>query len=333
MPTTPVNHAPLPVLEGVSPNILTDVDCEKIKAEFGVETNTHKANRSGDTKKTSREYQSHHILQDAQTNSLIGRDDARAIMLADSHRGTEHGIITARQNARKHNKKNGSGGATPASNMGDLKKQAKGDLMYGLEERRKEKGKTSEELEVLADCLVAEATKAIDKETKKSKKKKKVTDETKVKQPGECLPASTPIWLESENRISAGAIAVGQTLSTGDGQMTVIRTDYCRSNIIELGISGKSVFMAPFHRVQTEDGSLARADDLWVGARVATAKGVDTVTYMKIHPEVVKVYSFGVGRASIFHVGSMGLCVDLPDIGPAVVREETVFQLSDLEVR
>ena len=68
---TPVNHAPTPVMEGVSPGIAAPLDCAKLKADFNIETGSHKENKEGPTKKNSPTYQSHHILQDAATNGIV----------------------------------------------------------------------------------------------------------------------------------------------------------------------------------------------------------------------------------------------------------------------
>jgi hypothetical protein len=105
MPQAP-NHPPAPVQEGVHPAIPISGKCAALKEEFGVKSNTHSKNTRGPSKGTSRDLglQSHHILQDAQTDQIISRGSAIAVILQDSHGGSERGSITARQNERMNNK-------------------------------------------------------------------------------------------------------------------------------------------------------------------------------------------------------------------------------------
>lgn len=317
------NQATVPALEGVSPASIKGVDCEKLKAEFGVETGTHGENRKGPTKKNSREYQSHHILQDAQTNSIIGRDAAMAVLLYDSHAGTEHGDITSRQNERMNNKKSGVSPG-PASNLGELKKQAKGDLMAGLEHRRKEKKKSKKKLKQLADCLVAEAEKELKKAYKKKKNGQNATNKTEVDPPGECLSADTVLWLANGNSVLAANLTSGMQIETLGGPMQIIRTDQCRSELLEIEVLGAWVALAPFHRVLTAYGYYARADHLRPGHEVLTVNGKATITEIRSNRKPVPVYNFGVGQQTGCKVGSVGLWVEVTDTGPPVIRRETV---------
>ena len=318
------NHPTVPVLEGVKPASIKGVDCEKLKVEFDIDIGPH-----GENYKWV-DYQSHHILQDAATDTIIHRDDAMAVMLLDSHGGTEHCTITSRQNERMRNKKNGITPG-PAKTLGELKKQAKGDLMAGLEQRRLQNNKSKKKLEQLADCLVAEAEKEL-QDAHKEQYGKKMKDGEEVEQPGECLSADTIVWLENEERILSANLTSGLQIETADGPMPIIRTDQCRSDLLEVEVLGSRVALAPFHRVLTAYGYSTRADHLKPGHEVLTMKGKATITEIHPNKELVTVYNFGVGRQTACKIGSVGLWVDVPDTGPPVIRSETIFPYSVKEI-
>lgn len=326
------NNPTIPALEGVNPASIQGVGCAQLKLDFDVETGKHKKNTSpGPDKKNSREYQSHHILQDAQTKEIISRGAAMAVMLFNSHGGTEHRDITSRQNERMTNKGKGLSPG-PASNVGELKKQAKGDLMAGLEHRRKEKGKSEEELEQLADCLVAEAEEELKEAHEEKYDGEKMTDKTPVKPPGECLSADTVVWLANEERVLAANLKSGLSIETLEGSMKVIRTGQCRSNILEIEVLGSRVPLAPFHRVLTAYGYYVRADHLRPGHEVLTVIGKATITGIYSNKKPVPVYNFGVGRQTACKVGSVGLWVEVIDTGPPVIRNETVYPFCTKEI-
>jgi hypothetical protein len=319
------NHPTVPALEGVKPASISGVDCEALKAEFDIETGSHKENTSGSTKLNSNDYQSHHIVQDAQTNSIIDRGLASAVMLYNSHSGTEHGTITSRQNERMRNKASGASPG-PAGTFGELKEQAKGDLMAGLEERRKEKRKSKKKLEQLADCLIAEAEKKV-KNAYKKKNGRNMTNATPVDPPGECLAAETSVWIDGNIIVAAEKIVPGMLIETLTGPMKVIRTDKCNSSLIEIELLGNNISLAPFHRVLTNYGYYLRADGLRTGHEVKTESGKATITKVNKSNKNVTVYNFGVGRESACKIGTVGLYVEIEDTGPPVIRKELVTAL------
>jgi hypothetical protein len=316
---TPVNHPPIPVLESASPAIVQDEDCEAIKARFGIESDTHDGNSS----KKSRSYQSHHVLQDHASQDLIGRGDALAVLLGDSHRATEHGDITKRQNNRRDNKRHGRGGTQPASTFGDLKKQAKEDLVAGLEGKRKDKNTdkpmTKEEAEKVADCLIAEAEEAIQDEMDENDMGE-LTDDTPVQQPGGCVAAGTEVWLAGDRRASAEAVREGLFLETPAGPLEVVRTDRCVHNLVEIEIDDWRVAIASYHRVRLCRGDYARADALRVGEQVETANGPSIVRSVRTDSTRAAVYSFGFGRKAICRIGRGGLWIEAPHTGVRVSR-------------
>jgi hypothetical protein len=325
---TPVNNPTTPTLDGVNPAIPANETCEEIKARFGIESDTHRRNSSGSTKKTSRSYQSHHIFQDAGLKDIIPRPDAFAVMLANSHRGTEHGTITGNQNERRNNKATGRGGTMPGATYGEVKKQARGDLVEGLEGKRKDKntGKpaSKEEAEKLADCLVAEADKAVQKEATKDGGDP-VDDSTPVAQPGGCFVLGTIVWLDHERRVLVERLPGHALIDTARGRARVVRVDECRHTTVELEVDGQpSIHLAAYHRLQTSDGRLVRADRLLVGEELAAHGGPVRVTATTQHSTPQRLFSFGFGHAARCRVGAHGLWVEVVDSGPEVVRSDLV---------
>jgi hypothetical protein len=267
------NHPPVPVQEQVNPSIPSEKRCSNLKQKFGIETGTHKENTSGKTKKSSRGYQSHHPLQDAATDSLIERGEAIAVMLKDSRRGTEHGIITKRQNQRMKNKKTGAG-AAPATTFGDLKAQSRADIVAGLEGKRaKEGGKpiTKKEAKDLANCLVNEAEKAVKKKAKDDKKA--LNDKTKVQQPDGCFGAGTLVWLANGRAQTIETLGIGDAIETRLGARRVVRIDTCRHDSLVLTVEGSPITVSTAHRLCMADGTVRRVRECNVDDTVATAFG------------------------------------------------------------
>jgi hypothetical protein len=324
--------APSNALESANPPAIQDETCEQIKARFGIKTDTHDNNED----EKSVDNQSHHVAQDAATDSHIPRGEAIAVLLSNSHRNTEHGVITKRQNARMNNKKNILAGKTPksksrysltavpAKNWGELKALSKEDLVEGLTGRRKDKnnGKpmTKDEAEKIADCLAAEAEEAI----KKNKAPKPVNDDMPVDPPGECFSADTLIWLTDTNHIPAANIRLGDLVETDFGLEEVIRTDQCASDLVVLDFGEWSISAAPFHRIHLANGGVRRADELRPGWFLECAIGPVEVLSVLRDACMQPVYSFGFRFSSACRIGKYGLWVEIPYRGLPVSRCETI---------
>jgi hypothetical protein len=277
MPPAP-NHAPTPVQEGVHPALPGVGDCAEIKEEFGVKTNTHAKNTRGAEKLTSRDkgLQSHHILQDAQTAQIIPRGSAIAVILQDSHGGSEHGTITARQNARMNNK-GGAGG--PAATFGALKTEARDDLVAGLEGKRKStttgKPMTKQQAEALADCLVKEAEDAAKAEA--ARNDEEVNDSTPVPPPDGCLTPGTVVWLADASLRMVEDLVPGDEVSTPDGPRAIVRIDTCRHDLVELDLDTETLIIASYHRLLSHHGEWRRADAFVPGDVLQTLQGAAPV--------------------------------------------------------
>lgn len=322
---TPVNHAPTPVMEGVSPGIAAPLDCAKLKADFNIETGSHKENKEGPTKKNSPTYQSHHILQDAATNGIVSRDAALAVMLGDSCRDTEHQRVTSRQNERRDNKKYARGGATPGSTFGEVKKQSKADLSTALAGKRKNaegREMTKAEADFLADCLVADAEKEAKRQAKKDGKK--LNDDTPVERPGGCFVAGTLVWLDAHHKVPVEALLRGARLETSAGTLAVVRIDPCHHDVVTIVLDGHEVSLASFHRVVGERGVLARAGSLRVGDVVQTHEGARMIEAVRRSAGLVPVHGFGLGPAARCRIGEVGVWVEVSASGPPVARYECI---------
>jgi len=173
--------------------------------------------------------------------------------------------------------------------------------------------------------LVAEAEKEVKKEYNRKNKRKKMTDSTPVDPPGECLSADTFVWLANSRRVQAVNIKSNQIIETPGGPMRIVRTDRCRSSLIEIVVLGSSVALAPFHRVLTAYGYFMRADRRKPGHEVMTKSGKAAIAEIKSYRKIESVYNFGVGKKSACRVGPAGIWVEVADTGPPVTRTETVF--------
>jgi hypothetical protein len=319
------NHPPTPALDTVGIALGTTPSCKKLKAEFGIKSNTHGKNTRGPAKATSRAkgLQSHHILQDAQTSALVSRAKAVAVILQDSTSGSEHGRITARQNARMKNK-GGPGG--PAATFGALKKEAKADLVAGLEGKRKGKtsGKpiTKKQAEKLADCLVKEAEKIAKEEAKKKNMRPPLSDNTPIPPPGGCLTAGTLVWLANGDCRVVEALVPGDRIWTLGGPADLVRVDPCVHDIVELDLGDAWLRIATYHPLLDAaevSGARRRADEFFPGERIRTRAGVRAVVGRRLLPAVL-TYRLGFSGPTVCAVGSGAVLALMTDTGPPVIR-------------
>jgi hypothetical protein len=296
--------------------------CAKLKAKYGVETGTHKANTSGATKLNSRSYQSHHIIQDkSMPQDICSRAAAQAVMLFNSCKGTQHGDITASQKSREA-KKGGPGG--PGTTFGAVKKQAEGDLAKALEGKKTPNGKTmsKKDAKAMAKCLVMEADSKAKEQAKRNKKK--LNGDTVMDQPGGCFVAGTLV------RLADGALQAVQLLRRGDrvqtvaGDAEVTRIDGCYHPLVELTMAEEVLTIASYHRLFDEDGHPVRADALRAGDRVACRDGLREIVGVRAAAESAFIYRLGLSEPSTCLLGRAGVMAEIPDIGPPVVRRETV---------
>ena len=84
-------NPPAPVSEGIVVPGHSKATCDKIKAEFGVVTRTHRKGAKASTNK-----ESHHALQDKAMKGLISKYSGWAILLSK----TEHAVANSSQIAR-----------------------------------------------------------------------------------------------------------------------------------------------------------------------------------------------------------------------------------------
>ena len=245
------------------------------------------------------------------------------MILQDGHAGSEHGIITNRQNGRMNNK-GGAGG--PAATMGALKKEAGDDLVAGLAGKRKGKttGKpiTEDEAKALAKCLVAEAEKKAKEKSEKDPDAEPITDATGVPPPAGCLTAGTPVRMADGSARPVEALRPGDQLWTPLGPCPLIRIDMCRHDLVELDVAGETLTIATFHRLLTASGAWKRADELGVGEPVMTVSGPRVVTGARRPVEWQTTYRLGFRRATVCAIGAAAVCASMPETGPVVVPYE-----------
>lgn len=296
--------------------------CAKLKARFKLVVGSHSSNAS----KKSRTNQSHHINQDeAMKHKFVPTGEGFAILLRDSRRGTEHRIITNRQNARRDNKRFGRPGPKPAVTFGDLKKQAEADLAAGLEGKRKDaegRPMTKKQAEDAAKCLVAEAEKAAKKSAKK--RNKKLNNNSRVDRPGGCFAPATLLRLLGGELCPVEQLAPGAWIKTASGSARVTRVDVCHHDLVELRFAGGSVRLASHHRLLDAAGEARRADGLRIGERLATARGTLLLEGTRRIEGLHRIYSIGLSRDDVCLLGADDLLAVLPDSGPPVVRREAL---------
>jgi hypothetical protein len=307
-----------PVLEQINPAIPSPAECAKLKAEFGIKTGPYKKLGS------RRGYQKHHVLQNAQIKAYIPRPDGTSVSLKDSHRGTQHGKITNRQNSRM-NKKGGAGG--PAKTFGELKKEARKDLADGLNGSGKSnktgKPMTKKQAEKAALCIVKEAEDELNAKRKAGPGNKgKLPNNTTVPPPAGCLPAGTLVWLADGTARAVELLVSGDRVQTTAGPEPIARVDLCRNDLVELTIEGRAVNLATFHRLSCADGELVRADEIRPGDLVVTCRGTAVVEAVRSLEGFPTVYRLGFRRDVLCAVGEMGVWTFMPEAGPPVVRHE-----------
>jgi hypothetical protein len=317
---SPPNTSTPAVVQGSGAPAVTQEDpCEAIKAKFGIDVAAYKDHKG----KKSVDYQSHHILQDAQIKDFIPKADGIAVLLTDSHSGTEHGTIThERQNDRMNNK-GGPGG--PAGTFGALKEEAKADLVAAFEGKRKDangKPMTKAEAELAADCLVKDA----EKKAKKSAaaKGKELNDSTKVAPPGGCFAAGTLVQLASGELRKVEDLRVGDRLRGRDGALDLVRIDSCRHELVEISVGASTFTLASFHRFFMADGRLVAARALRVGDSVATLHGPRRLDSVRHLPSYTAIYRLGSAQRSACVLGELGMLVEIGNNGPRVARTEIV---------
>jgi Domain of unknown function (DUF4150) len=306
----------------------TDDECKKVKSDFKLVTGTHKENES--VKDVAN--QSHHVLQDeALKNRGVPSNDGFAVLLADSHSGTEHRVITNLQNARRDNKRFGRGGAMPATTFGELKKLARADLVAGLAGKRQNaegRAMTQKEAETAADCLVKEAEDTSKKAAKRNGKT--LNDNSPVDQPGGCFVAGTLVHLASGGVRRVEALRRGDRLLGAGGERDVVRLDTCRHRVVELSIGGDRLTLAMYHRLVAADGFWVRAAALRPGDRVATRDGLRSIDAVRVLEAPGAIYRVGVDGSGVCFVGRAAVLAEVTSAGPAIVRCEPV---SDFDAR
>ena len=216
----------------------------------------------------------------------------------------------------------------PSSTFGELKKAAKGDLVAGLQGRRKNKAgraMTTEEAKVLADCLIAEAEEAVNKERKKNgEPPMKDSDTEGIKQPGSCLVLGTLVWLDSSRRLPIEKLKRGMKIETNIGVLEIQRIDICYGSLTEFIVRGESIQMTPSHRVYDKNGTPLTADSLKVGNSIKTFHGDDFVGSVRNIPGDNAAISFGAGQSCMCRIGTNGVWVEFPDTGITVVDVQEI---------
>ncbi len=342
------NHAPLPVLEEISPALPVDPgECATLKVRYGIETDQHKNNIGHAKKKKLKEgrmkfskrktsgrttkkgkpipessfYQSHHVHQDFAMDGLIRRGTALAVMLYDNLGNSEHGRITSIQNERARNK--GMGPCVgPARNYGQLRACSRWDTEQGLRADRKRTGMTAQDAKKLATCIEEEAHQS-NSEAYQNQKHEPLTDTTPVSGAG-CFPAETLIWL-LDGPCPAGKVTRGDIAMTPHGPQPIIRLDKCTSEFDLLVFSKWSVRIAPFHRVRLANGMLKRVSALSTGSAVATANGSELLKDIRRGTRSAPMYSFGLSAHGLVFAGAGQLVVDLPPLGPRQTAEAPLY--------
>jgi hypothetical protein len=305
-----VNHPPTPAVESpTDPG--SGVDCEALKVKYGIDVNTYSKHKKVKSKKNN----SHHILQNATVEEYISKGEGLCVLLGNAHSGTPHQITTARQNERRDNKKNGTPGAMPATNVGELKDLSKGDLTESF----KKQGIPEPDASDLADCLVKEAEKQMKKAAKRDEDTD-VDDDSSVEETGGCFPARTLIWLDHHVRRHITGVTSSDSIAGLARTRPVVRRDWCMSRLIRLQLRHDVIALAPFHRVLTADGRYRRADALRAGMAVRTDTGTDTIVRVQRHLTPRRIHSVGVGEAFECRIGRSGVWVELPNTGVPVTR-------------
>jgi hypothetical protein len=313
MPTMPVNNPPAPVIEEIKLAWLGEEECEKLKAEFNIETRQHKkgANTAGDRVPTDKGMESHHILQDAAMKGLVSKYSGWAVML-DGSPGGEHDV--ANQSQINRNCPGGAEGTGPAS-FGALQEAGRDDLAKALKDRKGMDGKPmgEEKAKQLADCLVVEA---VGQSEEKHTGKEDLTEKTPVSPVKGCFAAGTWIWLTGIECMAVEDLEPGTWVSGQSGKREVVRTEECRGSLVEIELSAETVRLAPFHRLYLACGHMARADELVEGHFLESLAGPLRVKGVRRSTADELVHTFGFATNDSCPIGRSGVLVEIPYLGP-----------------
>lgn len=302
-----MNHPPTPVNEGIAVPLHSKADCDKLKAEFGVVTRTHRRGATAASKK-----ESHHTLQDKAMKGLISKYSGFAILLSK----TEHKVANARQIAR--NCPAGSGGGGGATTFGQLQKDAAEDVSAALKNRKsRDTGKpmSPAQAKKLGECIVAEAVRETQK-VRKRKKRKPLDQNSKVKPVKGCLTAQTLLLMHDGDLLAASRIEEGDLLwATSGTPQHVARVRRCRGPVQRLVLGRRSVALAPQHRVRLATGALRRADTLMAGHVLDTLHGpvrIDAVSQSQRPQALYSIALQAADGAPSAYIGHLGLEVGMP---------------------
>lgn len=302
-----MNHPPTPVNEGIAVPLHSKADCDKLKAEFRVVTRKHRRGATAASKK-----ESHHIVQDKAMKGLISKYSGFAILLSK----TEHKVANARQIAR--NCPAGSGGGGGATTFGQLQKDAASDVSAALKNRKSSdtgKPMTAAQAKKLGECIVAEAVRETQKERKR-KKRKPLTEDSKVKPVKGCLTAHTLLLMHDGALLSAAQIAEGDLLQAAGGTPArVARVRPCRGRVQRLVVGQHTIALAPQHRVRLATGALRRADTLMAGHLLDTLHGPVRIDAVSASARRHALYSIALHDAvpvASAYLGALGVEVGMP---------------------
>jgi hypothetical protein len=314
MPTMPVNNPPAPVIEEIKLAWLGEEECEKLKAEFNIETRQHKngANTAGDRVPTDKGMESHHILQDAAMKGLVSKYSGWAVML-DGSPGGEHDVANQSQIDRNC-PGGGVQGAGPAT-FGELQNAGRDDLTKALKDRKGKDGKPmgEEKAKHLADCLVVEAGKQSEE---KHKGEEDLTPNTPVSPVKGCFAPGTWIWLTGTEGMLVEDLEPGTWVSSLSGKREVVRTEECRGSLVEIELGAETVRLAPFHRLRLASGHMVCADALVEGHLVESLAGPLRVEGVHRSTRDGLVHTFGFATSDSCPIGRSGVLVEIPYLGP-----------------
>ena len=288
------NNGPTPVLNSIAVTKHSKIKCDAVKAKFNIKTRKHAKGGSGNI-------ESHHICQDKAMTGLISKYSGHAILLTKS----VHRRINARQIARN------CPGPGPTT-FSELQISAREDLRTVLK-GKKHNGNTMTDAEakIAADCLVEESVRATQANRKK-KKRKYLTQNSRVKKVKGCFARGTLIWLNNRVKVPVESLQPGDIIETNEGTRTVVLTDTCVTSLIEVEIEHSWVRMAPFHRVLLTNGRFLRSDLLKVGHQIDTEHGPEQIQNIRFIEFTKEVVSFTLEAPGACRIGACGLQVNVP---------------------
>jgi hypothetical protein len=318
------NHPPAPVVETIVVPIHTDADCDAIKAEFDIETRTH---RKGAASGTGME--SHHVLQDKAMTGLISKYSGHAVLLAGAV-GGEHDIINNSQIAR--NCPPGSGGGAGPSTFGQLQTAARDDLAKGLQGRRvsNKTGKpmSKAQAEKLADCLVAEAVRKTN-EKREDKGEEPLNADSAVSPVQGCITPDTLVWTADTTPVAAHRLSEGMLVRGAGGLRAILGVEECYGETIEICLESDSVVLASSHRARLDIGAYVRADKLQVGDVLATLYGGRRIRDLRRSCAPTRLRRFLLSAKDECYVGSTGIEIEAERAAVPVVAHCTVHDFCD----